>query len=303
MGQSEIILAYDFGGTKVGAALVTTERRIVKRDRIQSSGLPAVALLGQVIKMGDRLLKSVNDCTLTAVGVSMCGVVIQDRVELAPNLIGIEELNVRRILTDAFHVPIVIENDVKAATLAELRQGNLKGTDYGLYVNFGTGISAGFTAGNRVMRGHSGAAGEIGYLMKSRNDTATFKSGHASFEEFSSGSGVSRRYADQYGKTLTTKEIFEMSQPNPEMRTFISEICHEIGYQVANLAIMWNPEKIAIGGGMAASYQLLHDPIMSALVENVPYPPDLVRSNFLQDASLYGAMELAFSANTDQCIH
>ncbi|WP_100486880.1 ROK family protein [Sporolactobacillus pectinivorans] len=295
MSQTEVILAYDFGGTKVGAALADKNRRIIKKTRIKSSGVPVAVLLRRVVEMGNALLESVNDCMLVAVGVSMCGVVFKDHIELAPNLSGIEELNVRRMLIDAFHVRVVMENDVLAATLVELRRGNLKGTDYGLYVNFGTGIAAGFTAGNSIMRGHQGAAGEIGYLMKSRDDTATFKSGHASFEEFSSGAGVEKRFSEDYGRTRTAKEIFETSQSGTEIGKFVSEVCSEIGYQIANLAVMWNPEKIVIGGGMAASFAQLQGAILKKLHENVPYPPELVRSYFLQDASLYGAIELALS--------
>lgn len=300
MSQSEVVLAYDFGGTKVGVALADTSRKILMKSRIQSSGVSGLVLLNQVIEEGKKLLDRANDCELVAVGVGICGVVFQDHIELAPNLSGTENLNIRRILADAFRVPAAMENDVMAATLAELRQGNLRGTDYGLYVNFGTGIAAGFTAGDTVMRGHNGAAGEIGYLMQSRHDPATFKSGHASFEEFASGSGISQRFLDETGKKLTTKEIFETCESDPDVRAFISQTCDEIGHQVANLAIIWDPEKIVIGGGMAASFTPIHDAILAKLQENVPYPPDVVRSCFLQDASLYGAIELALSVGVQK---
>lgn len=295
MSKTKVILAYDFGGTKVGIALVDEKRTILEKSRIKSLGVPGPDLMNKVIEEGKKLLDGAGACELTAVGIVICGVVFSDHIEFAPNLSGTENLNIRKIMADAFNVPAEMENDVKAAALAEVRQGNLKGTDYGLYVNFGTGISAGFTAGNHVMRGHSGAAGEIAYLMQSRCDRATFKTGHASFEEFASGSGIARRFSEEYGKNLTAKEVIEAGKSNPEAKKFVSEVCEEIGYQVANLAVMWNPEKIVIGGGMAAAYDLLHDAIAVKLEENVPYPPAVERSYYLQDASLYGAIELAFS--------
>lgn len=295
MSNSKVILAYDFGGTKVGLALVDTDRTILKKSRVSSITSSGSDLLEQAIQEGKALLNSISDCELVAVGIGICGVVFSDHIEFAPNLSGAEKLNIAQIMTDAFHVPVTMENDVKAAALAELRQGNLKGTDYGLYINFGTGISAAFTAGNQIMRGHNGASGEVAYLTQSRQDKATFKSGHASFEEFSSGSGISRRFFENFGQSLTSKEIFERSGSSFEAKSLIAESCAEIGYQVANLATMWNPEKIVIGGGMAASYAPIHDAIIAKLAENVPYPPAVVRSYYLQDASLYGAIELAFS--------
>lgn len=296
MSQSKVILAYDFGGTKVGIALVDTNRTILKKSRIHSMSVSSSDLMSQVIEEGKRLLDSVGTCELIAVGIGICGVVFPDHIEFVPNLSGAEDLDIRQIMADAFHVPVAMENDVKAATLAELRQGNLKGTDYGLYINFGTGISAGFTVGDHVMRGHNGAAGEIAYLTQNRQDTSTFKSGHASFEEFASGSGISRRFSEDHGQNLTAKEIFEVSESNSQAKDLVSEACDEIGHQVANLATMWNPEKIVIGGGMSGDYAIIHDAIMAKLEECVAYPPTVVRSHYLQDASLYGAIELAFSA-------
>lgn len=295
MNQTKVILAYDFGGTKVGIALVDADRAILKKGRVKSVNVTGLDLLNQVIEEGRKLLDSVGSCELVAVGIGICGVVFPDHIEFAPNLPGSEELNIPRIMNDAFHVPVAIENDVKAAALAELRQGNLKGTDYGLYVNFGTGISAGFTEGDRVMRGHNGAAGEIAYLAQNRQDAATFKSGHASFEEFASGSGLSRRFSEQCGRNLSAKEIFEASGTNPEAKKLVSEACDEIAYQVANLVIMWNPERIVIGGGMAPDPEI-YDAVTAKLKESVPYPPAVVRSRYSRDASLYGAIELAFSA-------
>jgi glucokinase len=295
MEQSEVILAYDFGGTKIGIALASKNREILCKRQVKSGGIPARQLLPKIIQTGNELISHYKGKKLVGTGVSMCGVVHQNYIDLAPNLPGVSELNIHRMLTEAFHVPVIMDNDVKAATLAELRQGYLKNTDFGMYINFGTGISAGLTAGNQVIHGHDGAAGEIGYLAMNCKDSASFRSGHASFEEFCSGSGIARRYEERTGTPLNAKRIFERSATNPEIHSFVTEICEEISFQVANLATLWNPERIVIGGGMVESYEILHHSIERRLKSYVPYPPELVRSYFQQEASLYGAIELAFS--------
>ncbi|RYM02851.1 ROK family protein [Sporolactobacillus sp. THM7-7] len=288
-----VILAYDFGGTKVGIAVADTSGKRLHYIRVKTSKQKAADLVRRVIHKGRELLNGM-DAHLVSVGIAMCGVVCGNRIELIPNIPGMDRLDVRQMMYEDFQVPVKIENDVMAATLAELRKGALKGTDYGLYVNFGTGIAAGFTAGDKVMRGHNGAAGEIGYLLKNRDDAKGFQSGHAPFEEYAGGSGIAQRALAAFGQPLTAKELFEQSRANDETRCFVENIFQEMSFQVANLAICWNPERIVIGGGMAA-LPMLRESIIKKLRSCVPYPPEVVQSAFTGEASLYGAIELALS--------
>ncbi|MCO7174815.1 ROK family protein [Sporolactobacillus kofuensis] len=292
----DVVLAFDFGGTKVAAALADYQGQLLVQDQVESLKSGGMEFLKTVISCGQGLLARVDGANLVSIGIGMCGAVTGDHVELAPNLYGMEKLNLCAIMTDAFHVPAHMENDVKAAALAELHRGELKGTDYGLYVNFGTGVSVGLTCGDHVMRGHNGASGEIAYLMQNRNDKSAYQSGHASFEEFASGSGIARRASDHFGKPLSTKMVFELARNDEDYRAFIDEAASEIGYQIANLAIIWNPQKIVMGGGMTASFSMIQEAIEERLNQCVPYPPKLVLSHFQQNAGLYGAAELALIA-------
>ncbi|RYL92537.1 ROK family protein [Sporolactobacillus sp. THM7-4] len=204
------------------------------------------------------------------------------------------QINVRQLMHKAFRVPVMIENDVMAATLAELRKGAVKGTDYDLYLNFGTGIAARLTAGDNVIRGHYGAAGEIGYLLKNRDDAKGFQSGHAPFEEFAGGAGMARRASAAFGQPLTGKELFERSRTIDTAGRFVEKIFREMSLQVADLVICWNPDRVVIGGGMAA-LPMLRMSIVRRLRSCVPYPPEVVRSCFTGRSSLHGAIELALS--------
>lgn len=295
------VLAFDFGGTKVAVALSDHNGHVLAENQVGSVKSGGMDFLRTVIACGQDLLASREETHLVGIGIGMCGVVTKDQIELAPNLYGMEKVNLCAIMTAAFHVPVRMENDVKAAALAELRRGELANTDYGLYVNLGTGVSVSMTYGDQVMRGHNGASGEIAYLMQNRKDNKTYQSGHASFEEFASGSGIARRATEHFGTPLPTKEVFALAGKDEEYRAFVDEALSEIGYQIANLSIFWNPQKIVVGGGMAASFSLLRAAIEERLKQCVPYPPKLVRSHFKQNAGLYGAVELGLIAARAKC--
>ncbi len=60
----------------------------------------------------------------------------------------------------------MLDNDVKAGALAEARWGSLVGIDDAIYLNLGTGLAAAAIANGRLIRGHNGAAMEIGYMLE-----------------------------------------------------------------------------------------------------------------------------------------
>src|ERR1019366_5800989 len=60
------------------------------------------------------------------------------------------------------HVPVALDNDVRAAAVAELKWGALAGVSAGLYVNFGTGVASTVVIDGVVYPGSHGLAGEVG---------------------------------------------------------------------------------------------------------------------------------------------
>lgn len=294
--ENQMLLGMDFGGTKV--AIATADLKgIIKRIEIASRNVNGHVLIKQALQAAKKLVDETQKeqgLSLSAIGIGTFGVVFEEHVELAPNVQDWENVNIPEQVKAIFgDVPFKIENDVKAAALAELRKGALKGTGHGLYVNFGTGISAGFTLGNEVIRGHRGAAGEIAYLLKNKNENEGFRTGIAPFEDYASGAGLSERATNRFGKKMTTKELFAEAETDEAKKTFLEDAFQEIGFQIANLAIAWNPEKIVFGGGMMNQFALLRPVLEDYLQKFVPYQPLIEKAHFKSDASLFGSIELA----------
>ena len=66
-----------------------------------------------------------------------------------------------------------------------------------------------------------------------------------------------------------------------------------LALHIANLALMVDPERIAVGGGMMGSAERVLSALRRTLERAVPFPPAVVCARFLHDAALRGAVALA----------
>ncbi|MEV5569047.1 ROK family protein [Spirillospora sp. NPDC052269] len=301
------VLGIDFGGTKIAMATAAPDGTVLRTVRLATRAEDgAEAVLARALDAARRLgdETALNEGPLVAAGVATFGVVRGDRVLLAPNVPGWEELPLPRLLRDGLAPPVTrdgtaapvvrLDNDVNAATAAELRWGGLAGTDTGLYVNLGTGLGAGVVAGGRVVRGANGAAGEIGYLLRSPGEPG-HGAGRAPLEEHVSGGGLARRASALTGREVTAPELFGPSVP-AELRVLRDRALGDLGMAVANLAITLDPERVVLGGGGMAAEPALVSRLESLLARAVPFPPALEPAHFGADAALRGALALALDS-------
>ncbi|WP_026692764.1 ROK family protein [Peribacillus kribbensis] len=296
--QEGFVLAFDFGGTKMAIATATYSREIIERIEVSTVECgDGETALNRAIQAGAELVQKTKVSfggMLERIGIASLGVTFTDRVAMAPNISGWENLKIEQKMKEAFPgTPIHIDNDVKAAALAELRRGALKEKRVGLFVNFGTGISAAFTMDNRVLQGHNGAAGEIAYLLRKKDEQQGFKEDVAPFEEFAGGKAIGERSSAYFGTEMTAKDLFVRARKEEPARKFLEEILQEIAFHITNLMISWDPEIVVFGGGLIGASDVILPFIEKYAKQFVPFPPQLAIAHFNRDAGLYGAIELA----------
>jgi predicted NBD/HSP70 family sugar kinase len=206
-------------------------------------------------------------------------------------------------LADALPVPVLLENDVNLAALAEQATGHGVGVEDFLLVSLGYGLGLGIVIGGRLHRGAQGAAGEAGYLPGPLESAA-----HVSpplrrdLLEHSLGA----RYITARGRVLglgeqTPKSIFELARAgDPTALEIVDETAGRIAYVIACAAPLIDPELVVLGGAIGANGDLLLEPVGAHLVGFSPFRPRIVSSALGADAVLLGATakagELARSA-------
>jgi glucokinase len=293
--MTDYVLAVDFGGTKATVAAADRSGKLLAKAR-----LPILAERGadQALR---RALDTASDIvgrlegSVRAAGVASPGIVLADRILLAPNVPGWTDLRLEERFSAELRVPTVCATDVKAATLAEARWGNLRGVHSGIHLNLGTGIAVGILIDSRVHGGAHGAAGEIGYNLRSSRGKVGPHDGHAPLEEVVGGRAIGTR-GREFGGTGDAGSVFTLAGTDPRVDAFLAETLTELALHLANTAILLDPSRITVGGGLIRSAATIVPVLDATLKRAVPFPPELVVARFAQDGPLVGAAALAWDA-------
>jgi len=306
LNHPPVVLGLDFGGTKIAAAvcdLAGTRLASTVVDSLATDGARASFDHG-VDTARDLLASSAPGARLAAVGVSTFGIPFDDRVDLAPAIDGWESFPLGRELRAAFAGTLVeVATDAKAAALAETRWGSLAGCNPAVYLNLGTGLAAAVVIAGQVVSGSHGAAGEIGYNLRSSLDVGLGLDHRVTLEDVVSGQALPKRaaalgLAGAGGAQLTAADVFQASEDDPAADDLISAFVTELAFHLVNIAILVDPVRIAVGGGLARSAHRILPTLERALRAAVPFPPELVVAHFPDDAPLMGAIAIAVDAVT-----
>lgn len=315
------VLGIDFGGTKVElrierapgsvapiplSTLAGPDARVIAESdaprRAPSAdvrleiepGESADSVLDRTFDIARALVEAAGG--VDAVGVSTPGIVLDDRVDLAPNVVGWSDLSLSDRLRDGLGADrIVVENDVKAAALAEARQGTLVDVDPGLYVNLGTGIAIAPVLGGIVLRGAHGAAGEIGYGVV--GPLPDWSGSGAPLEEYAGGGGLQRRVAASgLGIADVPSLVASSASGHESAAKFWLDAVDELARHLLTATLTIDPQRVTLGGGMVRAGRALIGPLQGRLESALPYPPEVVVSAFGARAALIGACILARDA-------
>ena len=207
------VIGVDFGGTKVAVASATLRGEIVKQVRFDTDAArgaeQAVCRAGEACRAMMAEMEAEGGGTCFAAGVVCPGIVQRDRIALAPNVPGWEDLALQDVMQEQLGVAAVaVGNDVNAAGLAELRWGALAGADPAVFLSLGTGVAAAVLAGGRVLAGAHGAAGELGYSLCGPAEGRAFADGRAPLEESAGGRFIGARASGLLHRSVSAEDAF-----------------------------------------------------------------------------------------------
>ena len=209
-------------------------------------------------------------------------------------------------LTDAWHKPVVIENDVNLAAMAERADGAAAGADDFVLVWLGVGLGLATILGGRLHRGTAGAAGEIGYLPVHGAPLHTDLRHPASggFQSLAGGSAV-RELAAGYGFTAPTPAEAVRAAVSAADRgdgshgdgsadraeAFLGELAHRVAVGVASVCVVLDPGLVVLGGEVGrAGGTALADRVAAAVASIWPSRPRVVPTGVPGEPVLRGAM-------------
>ena len=288
-------IGLDLGGTKIAGAVVEDGRILLeRRERTPRTGGDGV--LHALAEMARALLAAHPEVTRVGVGspgpIDFAG----GRVLFAPNIPGMENVNITAGLREMLGLEVVLENDANAAGYAEHLYGAAVDLDTSIYVTISTGIGGGVFMGDRVLHGANGIAGEVGHMTLQADGPLCGCGHYGCWEAVAAGRAIARDGSYAYGLPMRTEEVFARAEAG-ERRALkiIDNAARYTGIGLANLQKAFDPDGFVIGGGMSQAGSFYLDKIQAAAdLYSVGYPPVKLRLAKLgTDAGVIGAAAVA----------
>src|SRR5579883_3518445 len=161
------VLGIDLGA-RLTVALADIAGRVLAEADEPTDSRGGVWALDQIGRLCDRLARDnhTHPSRIRSIVMATPGVVNpkSGAIEMAPNITGLDHLNVVGLLGEKLGSAVVLENDINLALLGELWHGCAQNLDNVAFLALGSGVGLGLYMNGRLVRGENGAAGEIGYL-------------------------------------------------------------------------------------------------------------------------------------------
>jgi glucokinase len=269
-------LGIDLGGTKMHAVLINRKGKVLasaRRATKPEDGYKEVlrrlmVTTHEVVEQAGLHLKD-----LPAIGLGMPGPIDDQRgvVHLAPNL-GWRERAVAADLKKLVKRRVVLGNDVNFGCLGEVTYGTAKGSVSAFAAFVGTGLGGGVVLNGRLENGLHGFAGEIGHVPAPFGEALCACGLKGCLETSASKVGIIRMILEQQRRG--TKSLLKLKKGDrvkssqlreawkhkcPATRAAIGQSCRALGWGLATVAAVIDPEVFVIGGGVmeAMGHELL----------------------------------------------
>ncbi|MDD4801834.1 MAG: ROK family protein [Syntrophomonas sp.] len=285
--MQELIIGIDIGGSKILSGILDLKGKILT---CKQEPTPAAYDAGQVL---DGIASTVRELMLelkaersdilgVAAGVPGPLDYYNGIIKDPPNL-GWGEFPIRAELSKRLGMQLLLDNDANMAAQGELRFGSSKACRNLIYITVSTGIGAGIIINGQIYRGQDGGAGELGRMrMIETTGSAAFQCGQ-DLEALASGTALAleaKRLVKQgrgqrilalgkMAETITAREIGAAARGgDPEACAIIVRAGYFLGMAISNIANLFNPARIVIGGGAGLGLrEFLLEPIQKAAAQ------------------------------------
>lgn len=247
MTTEQVSIGVDVGGTKIATGVLRGDQLLDRHVQpTPETGWEAV--LDAIATQVQDLQVLHPDARLVGVGIPGPLNADRTRVKFAPNIYGFNDVPMVDGLRDRLGQRIILENDAKAAALAEAHMGAARGTESSIYVTVSTGIGAGIVLNGRIWRGRHGIAGEIGHITVRPGGPVSGAGLDGALEAVASGTAIARDASYALNRDVSTAEAFTLAeQGHPAARRIIAQALRHIGIALADLQKNHRPGSVRGG--------------------------------------------------------
>lgn len=284
--MENFVVGIDIGGTKLATVVADVSGKIISkvREPTHADKGPEYALqllidmVYQTIKQAELELKDIS-----AIGVS-CGGPLDTKTGIVyspPNLPGWVAFPLKERLENEFRIPVKIENDANACALAEYRFGGGIGYESVLYMTMSTGIGGGIVLNGQIYHGANDSAGEVGHQILLPDGPLCGCGKRGCLEALCSGPAIARRakaaieveshsvileLVDGDIDAVRSEHVLDAAKKGDTLALkLVDETAYYMGWGIANVVNILNPDIVLLGTIAIAAGDLLLDPIRKAV--------------------------------------
>jgi glucokinase len=302
-------LGFDLGGTQLRAALAEDGR--ILRQAATNTDTPngPEAIMKQIEAIGHEVCEG-EFRRVSGIGIASPGPIDTDTgvIDHIPSMPGWTNFPLRQRVREMFDVPVFLENDAISAAYGEWKQGAGRGLRHVVYVTVSTGIGGGVIVDGRLVHGRRGMATHIGHLHLSLTGPRCSCGGTGCFEVYASGTALGQRAREMASKRggylareahkgeVDARHVVDGARAGDEdCIQLLKQEARYLGAGFASLANLFSPERIVMGGGVSAAFDLMHDDIRIVFEDEALAPQrsvEIVPAELGGNAGLIGAVLL-----------
>jgi glucokinase len=249
--------------------VVTPEGRVLKETRYPTPASPerlVESIARAVVEVKDGF--EVGGACLAVAGLILSQ---ENKVIFSPNLHAVEGIPLKDELEPRIGVPLTVENDANAAAWGEFRFGARRDVDHLVLVTLGTGVGGGVISHDVLLRGAQGSGGELGHVTIHATGPRCACGNRGCLEALASGTAISRRARELASempgsalgrlaveRKILGEDVTKLAREGDELAlSVLEEAGRWLGIGLAGFVNIFNPEVIAVGGGVMAAGELI----------------------------------------------
>ena len=256
------VIGIDIGGTKTLAALVRIEdgeilHRLLKPTNTNS---PELFVQGIIEIIGELIALDISQQPV-AIGIGTAGHVEPRFGNVSSMNLGVSNLPLRTLISEAFGLPVFIDNDCNAGAVGEMYYGAAQGKKHFAFLTVGTGVGVGLVLNGEVYHGKCNYAGEIGHVGIDFDGGRCKCGGWGCLENIASGPGMVELVKAELakGRPSVLDSVIRIAhrrysaaarQRDPLCVEIVEQAARALGYSIRNLNNLLDLELVVLGGGI-----------------------------------------------------
>lgn len=320
-GNRRYVLAIDLGGTKIYSAVIDRKGKIVGLARKRTKGeLGFEAVVTRLLECAHEALQDakVSLADIKAVGIGSPGPLdLKNGVIIETPNLGWQNAPLKARVEDGLKKSVSIDNDGNLGILGEYAYGAGEGAQHMVGLFIGTGIGGGVIVNGKVLHGFNENAAELGHMILDPDGPVCGCGRKGCLEAFASRLAIEREIrsavhqgtqtllfegdADLNARIRSKKLAAAFSAGDKVVQAAVIKSATYVGYGVANLLNIFNPEVVVIGGGVIEALGENYIKIVQETAASNVFPiairnVRITAAKLKDDSTLLGAAVLAWNS-------